>query len=396
MKIKEGLVTVGLIGGALWAATEYYDWTVPACLRDPSFDHCLPNWKIGLPGFSDTDEQPYTARVRGGITEVHTLPLRVPLFESQVELNPLEIKKDGNTVYEEIGRYAVSTSLDGRIMMIDQGSGPDRNIFVVGVDDKGTPEQTDDSIRPIDLNDFKMVTEQGAHIRTYDASLQSEYDTCVEELKAGDPNSQGCIISGINDHDKNVPATVLDNIRAQHISYDGCIVRTLSMTSNVILGGVTDVIKWDNTLSQETVTIGDVAAQSLKERVASEEGVTEDQVFVYMATDEFGNASQWNPGDKVDLSMVEHLSNGDYEAPDVYVPEYCGQGSFKTESTVAERTVTIKKMFGEGNLTNAVWLAQFNEYKQVVLPTEIANGTFNADGQFVDGVSQQAVTVEEG
>jgi hypothetical protein len=393
MKFTHGALLVGALGAGGWYLMEKYDKTFPICFREPSWDHCLPDWNPGGFGSPFKPDSPYTARVDGGITNVKTLPLRVPLFERQVEFDPLEIKKDGDTKYEEVGAFAVSTGLQGRLMTIDQGEGPDRLVYVVAVDDNETEDPTDDRIVPIDLNEFDMFTEQGSHTRTFDDSLVDEYNTCKQELEAGNPNSQGCILSGVNGHDDNIPATVLDNIRAQHIAYDGCVVDTMAISSNVLLGSHTDVNNWDHVIDKSTVTIGDVAALSLKQRVASMEGVTEGQVMVYMATDEFGNAMQWEPGDRVDLGAVEHLSKGKYKAPDVYVPSFCWGGSFPIDQTMEQATKYIKGKFGEGDITDPKYLEQFNLFSSATLPPEIANGVFTADGKFIDGVTQKAVTV---
>lgn len=386
-------VAGALLAGGLYAKDALEDQFL--CLREPGFEACgvgiLGDITESVGDFLDGKvpytggSNPLTAEVTGGITDIEIKPLTWTLFKRDIELVPLQINQDGDTKYEETSISSVTTSMEGRIADIEY-DGPDgRSIYVMAVDDNKTPEiATDDKMVPINVNDFKMISEVGKSW-TYGnpdnpAEAEALYNDCVTRLKAGDEDYRGCVNSGTNGHDGSVPASVLDNIRSQHIFYDGCVVKTLHVVSNNVLGGEIVTDDWEE-IHEKTVTVGDITAESLQERFSISNGVPKERVHVIMEM-EGGHPVEWDPGDKVDLHAVEVMSGGQYKAPDVYAPQFCTDRSWSNRKTAAEETKTLIRLFGE-KITDKAWL-ESNIYVPPAspIPADILAIKFLPDGSY--------------
>jgi hypothetical protein len=381
-KASNLLVTTAVVGGGLFVASKVFDFELPACLRHPSIDNCTPDINIDLPKIPGVGgDNRYTSEVKGGIVSIDVRPLDWPLFERVVVIDPLEIKNDGKTDYESRSFNRVTTSMVGRIAAINFGEGAKRETYVLAVDDQKTEDPTDDKLVPIDVNKFQMISRKDVVEKTYAPSLEADYNNCVTQLKSGDPSFGGCVLSGVDGHDKPIAAEVLNNISAEYISSDDCVIDTLHAASNLVLEGKTPDNKWMKEYGK-TVTVGEVTAVSLRDRIASLEGTTAANTHVIMALDSLGKPAEWKPDNPVDLSQVEQLSGGKYKAPDVRVSNFCLDGSYQNNEPAQFHIDHLKEKGKLGpQLLDPVWLGQF-AYTKVPIPAELQGVKFMPDGSF--------------
>lgn len=382
MKFHEGAILLAAGGTfAVWGASKMLDKELPACFRDPSISNCTPDVDLPSPNPPDalTPDQPFTSKVEGDITKIEVTDEVWPLFNRNVDLRSLKLVKGGDIKYESTSKHIIGTAMDGRIVSIVHGEGNNREAFIMAVDDQGTEDKTDDRVVPINVNDFDMVSTRGVHEMTYPADAEADYNNCIAQLNAGNPEFQGCILSGVDGHDDNIDPVILDNLRMQYLAYDGCVVKTLHVASNVVLAGITGLPEWEQ-IYDDTVTISEVAATSLARRMSSLQGIPIDRTHVVMELGEHGKPVEWDPDDQVDLSAVEEISNGEYNPPDVSVSNFCIGGSWKIDGTPEETIPALREMIGS-ELLDEAWLRQF-EYTPVVPPKEVTDIRFEADGSF--------------
>lgn len=331
-------------------------------------------------------EVPYTHRLDGGIIGFEYTSDSWPLFDRYIQIDPLEIIKDDEVKYEEESVHRVGLTLKGNIAVIPYRSdaGIDE-VYVMAIDNGGTPDvRTDDFLKPIDVNDYQLISTIGI-AEVYDddgGELVGQYKRCKADLLAGNTEYGGCIRSGKNGHDDNVPPSVLENLRNDHLGWDGCVVRTAAMASNAVAAGERQIeyADLDEVISKDTVTVGDMGWDSMTDRFSQAFGYSRDNVHVIMDEDEFGNAVQWRPSDQYTMTEdIEFQSNGQYKPEDVQMPTFCFTGSWNTvDSGNFYRDVMIEK--SSALLFEQDWIEADYQPPANGVPRAILDITFNADG----------------
>ncbi|MCW1908129.1 MAG: hypothetical protein KIH63_002170 [Candidatus Saccharibacteria bacterium] len=343
--------------------------------------------------------EPYTHRLDGGILGFEYTQKDWPLFDRIIEIEPLEIIKDDEVKYEEESVHRVGLDMRGNLAIIPyrNDAGIDE-VYVMAVNDGGTPDdRTDDSLVPIDVNKFEMISELGI-AEVYDddgGELVGQYKRCVVDLLEGDTEHGGCIRSGKNGHDDNVPPSVLENLRNDHLGWDGCVVRTATMASNAVAAGEQQVeyATLDEVSSEQTVTIGDMSWDSLTRRFTESFGLPRENVHVIMAEDSLGNAVQWVPSDAYTMTEdIESQSNGQYQPQDVQTPQFCFTGSWNNVDTGNNYRASMIERSAE-MLFEGDWIKADYEPPVNGVPAEILQITFNADGTIIRPLRVPATTV---
>ncbi len=338
----------------------------------------------------DANEGGATARATGGTTGFEIIIDRLPLFDTIVEIEEIEIFQDGDVEYAETATVRKTTMMSGRVLALEDPTDANSPTYVVHVNNNGTPDnKTDDFVEPINLNDMRIYSQQGTNNHYYAKGLDAEYADCVTELKAGDNEDyQGCFLATEEGDPEAHDPSVLQNLYSEYISDDKCPVETFHIASNLTFGGPT-IPQGGRNIFPETKTVSQHAARSIQKQVSSLVGKPMDQVVPIFATDpSTGKPYEWIPQDTVNLDNVIAQSDGKFEikAP-VTVSEWCvGSGSWQTDETPeAERQFIIDNGYIEPYLLTPEWYADnIIDAPLNSLTPGLAATRFNPDGSIQD------------
>lgn len=403
-----GVFAVGLIGATGLVVANRLDFG-PECITNPGWASCgmdgVPKayhavldaaHHIGelLSSAPDVDvfqDDVYTSNVGGGTVEIRTASADWPLIDKLVRLKPFEIKHNGDIAYSAESLSRVTTSMVGKVVSVKF---PDPNdpingheqAYVMGVDNQGTKDRTDDKLVPININDldsFRMESKAVLPAPTFSSSPegQAEYQECITNLVAGTGDNGGCRLSGIDGHNEAVDATILDNLYDQYLSGDQDVIDSLRIASNVALGNY-GPDKWF--LDQpETIRTTMVDKVSLEERFADSDNDLEiEDVHAIFLEDDSCRPVEWVPKHKIDLTRVEELSTDHkYHAEDIRVETFgAQQGSWQNDATQAEHIAGLEKIMGK-QMLDKTWLAKW-EYHHDNYPQVINQMISDANGHF--------------
>jgi len=291
----------------------------PECARDPSFAHCgIDGVGKAIHAAEDalknipkrSSDFAYTSNVGGGTVQIRTTEEDWPLTDRLVRIDPFEIKKGSHVDYSATSLNRVTTSMIGKLVSIsfpnEDGS---TDAYIMAVDDKGTPDKTDDKLVPINENNFKMVSRADLPIVTYPTNQKADYDACVANLTKGGTEQGGCVLSGVDDHNKAVDPTIINNLYQEYLGDEQDVVDTLHIASNVVLGNK-GPNEW-NKEYPETIRTSQITAVSIDRRMSEVLNLDIDHVHPIMAEDASGKPIERDTtGHGVDLTEVERLSNG--------------------------------------------------------------------------------------
>lgn len=336
----------------------------------------------------DQSEGGMTARAAGGTTGFEIIIDNYPLFDTIVEIDEIEIIKDGDVEYAETATVRKTTVLDGRLLATKDPTDANSPTYVVHVNDNNTPEiKTDDFVEPINLNDMEIYSLEGTNKHYYAKGLDKEYADCVTKLKAGDYDYQGCFLTTKEGDPEAHDPSILQNLYSEYISDDKCPVETFHIASNLTFGGPT-IPQGGRNIFPATKTVSQLAARALDVQVSSLIGESAENIEPVFATDPAtGKPYEWIPQDTVNLDNVIAQSDGRFEikAP-VTVSEWCvGSGSWQTDETPeAEKQFMLDNGYIEPYLLTAEWYAgNITEKPKDSLTPGLAATRFNVDGSIL-------------
>jgi hypothetical protein len=366
---------------------EFDDAGLTDCLPDvPESVRDFFNWLADKFGDDDNDKdsEPYTSKVEGAITKIEINSLEWPLFTRAVTLNPLEVNQGGDVVYQESTLVRQGTAMVGKLASIVVGEGVDREAYIMAVDSNGNDDPSDDKMVPINVNDFDMVSYSYTNHTTFDAEATDDavekFQECNHKVLEGADEVGGCTLAGTNGHNETIDPVVLDNIRDQYLSDEKCTVDTMHIMSNLVLGGPSSPKDWTQ-IGTPTVTVSQISAASLNERMATLNGIAPEKTHIIMEIDpDTGKPVEWDAESTINLSEIVDLSGGKYEAPDVHVDSFCFSGSWSLDATPQEHLDYIRQEIGVGEeFFDPEWYKQF-AYTPEPMPDFAATIQFNADG----------------
>jgi len=393
--VGNAVLCVGLLVGAGFILDRLDVFPdLPDCAKSNPL-HC-----IGISGspenpFDDeTDE--YGSRVRGGITGIRITQNTWPLFEREVEFSPLEITHEGDLAYSSDEVYKVSTSLVGNAIAIVDDTGPTEQIYIMGIDDKGTEDTTDDTVEPLDIRKMGMLSEYGTNTRTFASSqreVEDGYNDCVANLYAGGLENidyTGCAITNSADAEHMPAPEVINNVRAQYLQFDGSVVDLMHAASNVLFAHKNAATGWKQ-VYPETVLAIQLIARGMVQHVHDVLGVDMANIHPIIAKDpNTGRYIEWNPNDRPDMTEVERMSDGAYDAKGVSVSEFGIDGSYDNSKFGQELAASlIKNKNMPAEMLDPKWYEGL-VFPDVTVPIVVLGTRFNASGDVISPLPPQA------